>query len=245
MANTTFLALTNKLLRRINEVEIAQADFASVRGVQALAKDAINASINEINSQEFEWPFNASVYTQVLTAGTEQYSFASTVKSVNWDSFHLVKDDALGTNGLPLMHVSRDVRNRYFKNDDDNSTTDGLNAPTYVWPDYTFGFGVSPSPDEAYTVTFEYYLKPVELSAYDSESTIPTIYDDTIVQGALYHLYMFRDNTEQADRAGTKYRQLINRMRTILINNDDRMRSTMIVRRTSSGGVISNDYFRY
>lgn len=245
MANTTFLALTNKLLRRINEVEIAQADFASVRGVQALAKDLINVSINEINSQEFEWPFNAALYTQVLTAGTEQYAFSSTTKSVDWDSFHLVKDDTLGTNGLPLMHVSRDVRNRYFKNDDDNSSTDGLNVPTYVWPDYVFGFGVSPSPDEAYTVTFEYYIKPVELSAYNDESTIPTTYDDTIVQGALYHLYMFRDNNEQADRAGQKYKQLINRMRTILINKEDRMRSTMIVRRTSSGGVISNDYFRY
>lgn len=241
---TTYLALTNRLLRRINEVEIESSDFAATRGVQALAKDAINAAVNDINSEEFEWPFNAAIYTQVLTAGTEEYNFPITLKIPKWDSFHLVKDDALGTNGQPLLFISRDARNRYLKNDDDNAGVDGRNAPIYVFEKQGFGFGVSPSPDEAYTVTYEYFIQPVQLSAYTDTSTIPEYYDEAIIQGGLYHMYMFRDNSEQADRAASKFKREISRMRTILNNKEDRIRSTLIERK-SSIGVMSNDYFRF
>ena len=68
---STFLDLTNQLLRRLNEVEIAQADFPSVRGVQATAKDAIKNAIAKINQAEYEWPFNAVEHTQLLVVGQE------------------------------------------------------------------------------------------------------------------------------------------------------------------------------
>lgn len=242
---STFLNLTNRVLRRFNEVEIAQADFASTRGVQALAQDAVNAAINDINSMEFEWPFNATITTQVLTAGQEDYNFAATVKIPKWDSFHLVADDALDTDGKPLRFISRDQRNLYLKNDDDTAGADGLNEPSYVCPAQGFGFTLSPSPDEAYTVSYEYFIQPVQLSAYNDTSTIPEYYDEAIIQGAMYHMYMHRDNSEQADRAESKFKKEISRMRTLLINTADRISSTMIVQRRPSGGILSNDYFRY
>ena len=46
--STTYLALTNDLLRRINEVQLTTANFATAKNVQAIAKDAINNSIREI-----------------------------------------------------------------------------------------------------------------------------------------------------------------------------------------------------
>lgn len=246
MASTTYLELTNKLLRRLNEVEIAQSDFASVRGVQSLAKDMIQAAINEINMQEFEWPFNAATYTQTLTVGTEEYAFVDTIKSVDWDSFYLVADDALDVFARPLLFIAREARNRFLKVDDDNAGADGINAPTYVYKSHTFGFGISPSPDEAYTVTFDYFLKPVQLTDYDDTSTVPEIYDEVIIQAALFHFYMFRDNSEQAQIAKQNFRQLLNRMRSILLNDkDDRIRSTQVIRKGTSGGVWSNDYFRW
>ena len=66
---STYIDLTNALLRRLNEVEIEVADFADVRGVQALAKDAVRASIAKINAAEFEWPFNSAEHSQSLTVG--------------------------------------------------------------------------------------------------------------------------------------------------------------------------------
>jgi hypothetical protein len=38
---TTFLTLVNDTLRRLNEVEIASADFATVIGFRAQVKDAV------------------------------------------------------------------------------------------------------------------------------------------------------------------------------------------------------------
>jgi hypothetical protein len=53
---STFITLCNQTLRRLNEVEIAEAEFPSTRGVQSLVKDAVKAAIAKINQAEFEWP---------------------------------------------------------------------------------------------------------------------------------------------------------------------------------------------
>lgn len=244
MAITTYMTLTNRLLERLNEVIIAQSDFASTRGVQAMAKTVINSSIEAINIQEFEWPFNSAMATETLVAGTEEYTFGATVKTVKWDTFHLVKDASLGTNGHRLQFIDRDVRNRYLKNDDDNAGAAGLNVPLYVYPKHGAGFGISPSPDEAYEVTYEYFTYPVRLVAYDDQSTIPPMFDEAIIQGALYHFYMFRDNSEQADKAERNFTGWLGRMRSMLINNYDTMKGTIINRPSIAGGIVSSDYFR-
>ena len=57
---STYINLCNMVLRRLNEVEIATAEFANTRGIQSLVKDAVKASIAKINQAEFEWPFNAT-----------------------------------------------------------------------------------------------------------------------------------------------------------------------------------------
>jgi len=44
----TYINLVNELLRRLNEVEISEADFTTTKNVQSLAKDAVNSSIREI-----------------------------------------------------------------------------------------------------------------------------------------------------------------------------------------------------
>jgi len=62
---STFLNLCNQTLRRLNEVEISEAEFLTVSGVQALVKDAVKSAVARINQSEFEWPFNAASHTQV------------------------------------------------------------------------------------------------------------------------------------------------------------------------------------
>jgi len=63
---STYLDLCNLVLRRLNEVEIAADEFNSIRGVQALVKDAVKAALAKINQSEFEWPFNAAQHTATL-----------------------------------------------------------------------------------------------------------------------------------------------------------------------------------
>ena len=57
---STYIDLCNKVRRRLNEVEIAVGDFPTVRGVQALVKDAVRSSIATSHQAEFEGPCNAA-----------------------------------------------------------------------------------------------------------------------------------------------------------------------------------------
>ena len=214
---TTFLNLTNSLLRRLNEVEIAEAEFSGVRGVQSLSKDAVQNSINKINQAEYKWPFNAAEHTQVLAVGQEEYSWPSSFKVADWNTFQLQKDDTLNTNHMTLQTISR-----------------------YAWPGHGNGYGVSPSPDKAYTLKFRYYLQPTALSNFSDTSRIPDTYDHVILDGALYYMYMFRDNPEQAGVTSQLFLQGIKEMQGILINKYQSVRDTRIQRQRGLRTSFSN-----
>ncbi len=47
---TSFLTLTNDVLRELNEIELTSATFPSSQGIQSFVKNSINKSINEIQS---------------------------------------------------------------------------------------------------------------------------------------------------------------------------------------------------
>jgi hypothetical protein len=53
-----YIGLVNDINRRLNEVELTSANFATATGYYSFAKDAVNASIRHIQQEEFEWPWN-------------------------------------------------------------------------------------------------------------------------------------------------------------------------------------------
>ena len=69
-----FLAITNKVLRSLNEVELTSANFANSRGIQTAVKDFVNRSINDIYTSELEWPFLHADGTVTTVAGTAEYA---------------------------------------------------------------------------------------------------------------------------------------------------------------------------
>ena len=89
----TYVSLVNEVLRRMNEVELDTGGngFSDVRNLQALAKDAVNASVREILQTSQEWPFTLITYTQTLTAGTGTYDFPSDFSKADWDTFYIKK----------------------------------------------------------------------------------------------------------------------------------------------------------
>jgi len=54
---TTYLGLTNEVLRELNEVVLTSVNFDSATGIQAFIKDAINKSIFDIANEEPQLPF--------------------------------------------------------------------------------------------------------------------------------------------------------------------------------------------
>lgn len=231
MASSTYLQLTNELLRRLLENELDSTDFASARSTQAVAKDMIRTAVSEIYTLEKEWPFQYNTATQVLTVGTTEYNLPTDCKTPDWESFYIVKDDTLGVNTTPLRMISRDQWMKKFRPDDYNAGSDGLNVPAMVFDSsigHTRSFGVTPSPNEAYTVGFEYYRRSDDLEAYDDEVLIPSQYNYVIIAGALKHFNAHKDNLEQLAYWDGEFKKAVNSMRHDLIPKKDDVISTVI-----------------
>jgi hypothetical protein len=54
---TTYLDLTNEILRELNEITLTSANFSDAVGFQKFVKDMINKSIFDIANQEPQLPF--------------------------------------------------------------------------------------------------------------------------------------------------------------------------------------------
>ena len=225
---STYLDLTNQLLRRLNEVEIAQADFPSVRGVQATAKDAVKNAIAKINQAEYEWPFNAVQHTQLLAVGQEEYSWPQYLKVADFNSFQLQPNSSLGVQATQLKFIDRDTYYRNFKDLDDNAGAAGRAIPTTVAEGFGNGYAVTPSPDQAYTIKFRYYQTHNDLVAYGDLTRVPDTYDNVIIEGALMQMYMFRDNMEAAGISAQLFQQGVKEMQGILMNKYEAIRDTRI-----------------
>lgn len=224
----TFLDLCNTTLRRLNEVEISEAEFGNTRGVQSLVKDAVRNSINNINQAHFEWPFNAAQETATLTTGATEYSFPSTFKTIDWNSFQIIPDGTHETTNSRLTYIDRDEWYSKYRDADDNATTNGISKPEHVFNAHGFGFGVTPAPDNPYRIQFRYFVTETVLNDYDDTTTIPDSFKYVIVDGAVYHMYMFKDNTEQAQVTYQVFEQGIGRLRTLYINHQDSIRDTRV-----------------
>ena len=141
----TFLTLTNKVLARLNEVQLTSTSFSTARGIQVQAQNAVNESVRYINQKEFQYPFNHSTKTETLVPGTVRYTIPTTAKTVNYNTFRLVKDSDLGSSGGRLYIIQyNDYINSYITQEDEITTTnlDGslTDSATTITVNSTTGF---------------------------------------------------------------------------------------------------------
>ena len=95
---TTYLELSNRTLRELNEVEMTSSNFSSSRGIQTAIKDFINKSIHDIYNESVEIPLLHTSTTQATYTGDSEYTFPSDMRRVDFESFFL-KPNELITNG--------------------------------------------------------------------------------------------------------------------------------------------------
>jgi len=95
---TTYLTLTNSVLRELNETELTSSTFSSSRGIQTAVKDFINKGIHDIYNETGEIPLLYSRTTQDLTIGDNEYDFPNDFRKADMDSFSMGPKE-LVTNG--------------------------------------------------------------------------------------------------------------------------------------------------
>ena len=231
---STFLSLTNELLRRLNEVQIDQADFANVKNVQALAKDAINSSIRQMLQDAQEWPFTLVTYEQTLVAGTNAYNFPADYSKADWDTFYIKQLTSENNTPKKLNLITYDQYLTYYRSVEDLSGETGRTDPDYVYMTQDIKFGVTPVPDASYVVEYRYWKYPADLVAYDDTAVIPDRFKHVVIDGAMMYMMLFRSNEQSATMHSQKFEDGIKMMRRLVVDQSVNVVSTIITKPTST-----------
>lgn len=305
----TFLTLTNKVLARLNEVQLTTSSFANARGIQVQAKNAVNEAVRYINQREFNYPFNHSTETKTLTAGVVRYSIPTSAKTVDYHTFRIVKDSDLGNSGYRLSQLDYNEYINSVSDQEDEiksttldgaltdsattitvaSTTDfsssgtiyiGNEQITYTGTTSTTFTGATrgansttasahdsgttvaqfdqggvpehvirtpdnnyllyPFPNKSYSIKFDYFTFPSDMSASTDTTTIPERFDAVIADGATAFVYQYRGETSQYQLNMQRFEQGIKNMQTLLVNKFQYVRSTYIPRAGTYGANTLN-----
>jgi len=216
-----YLSLTNEVCRRLNETELTSSNFATATGFYSQVKDGINSAIRDINQKHFSWPFNHNTDDITLTAGELRYPLPENAKYTDFDTVRILRNASLDLNeARRLKQMSYDEYvDRYIDQEGETDTTKGT-VPEYIVRSQDGDLIVAPMPDKAYTIEYEFFMIPADLDTYDDVPTIPFRFKHVVVDGAMYHSYMFRDNLESATLSLRKFEDGLKQMRTLLVNEN-------------------------
>ncbi len=166
---TTYVTLVNKVLTRMNEVNLDTAGdgFDSVRNVQALAKEAVNSAVRMILQDTQEWPFLKTTQTKKLTEGTRQYDIPADMATVDWDTFYVKLSSFVTCSPQKLPVITYEDYLRFHRSNEELGGTDARTTPSRVYQTEDLKFGVTPLPDDAYEVEYRYWSYPTAITAYD------------------------------------------------------------------------------
>ena len=247
---TTYLNLTNEVLREINEIQLTSGTFAGAIGIQAFVKEAINRSLFDIANEEPQLPFFAAAasggtdpfygnVTVASVAGQRWYtlksgssSITTDYASIDWDDFYIT---TISVSGESAPYVSRCLKfitladwRRYLRDAEnaDDADTQVYGEPKYVIrsPDHR-KFGLSPIPDKVYNIHFYAYTIPTALSAHGDSIVLPDQYTPIISARTRYYVHQFKDNLQQAAFALEDYKKGMKNMKSNLINPQPKVMS--------------------
>lgn len=212
-----FLALTNEICGRLNETKLNSSNFATAINFYATIKDSINAAIRDINHQEYNYPFNHNTTEIILDTGVSRYPLPQNAKIVDFDNVKILRDDDLNVSTRVLKQIQYNEYTRRYLDDELNTAVTG-EVPRFIAKSKSNDFVIAPKPDKEYTLEIEYFIIPADLSLYDDVPTIPESFKHIILDGAMYHCYMFRDNAQSATLSKQKFDEGLKAMRSLLVN---------------------------
>ena len=101
-------------------------------------------------------------------------------------------------------------------------------VPQYIVRTLDNNYLLYPFPDKQYTLTFDYFTFPSDLSAHSDTTTIPERFAPVIVDGATAYAYQYRGELNQYQLNFERFNQGIKNMQSLVINKYDYIRSTKI-----------------
>ena len=116
---------------------------------------------------------------------------------------------------------------------------DNGGMPQYIVRTLDNNYLLYPYPDKEYTLLYDYFTFPNDLTAHGSTTTIPDRFKPVITDGATSFLYQYRGEMQQYSINFQRFEEGIKNIQSLLINKFDYIRSTVINRPTSSNSGVS------
>lgn len=238
---STFLVLANKVIRHFNEVQLTSTNFSAATGFQDFVKDSILDAVRIIEQSEQEWPWRWNAASQTLTGTTQDYSFPTTTldttDKIDWDSFVLKRDDTLDPTVTEkrIQYISWDqYLHDYAARDANISTGDAsIREPKFVtWRQEEDKYRLTPTPDRAYTIGFEWWGFRADMSAHGDTTRIPQRFDHVIDRYAKSFCYDWRGDESRAAKLFNAGDSGVSDMKISLVNREQTLRSGRIRNRT-------------
>ena len=227
-----FMGLVNKICHKMNEVPLTTSNFASANGFYSDAKDSVNSAIDDINHDEFQWPFNHSLGTQVLTVdGTVRYAIPADAKAVNWNSFRVRRNDTFGNDTVFLHPKDYEFYIKYIADAEYDTANESIRTvPNTVYEDLNRDIIIYPPADNAYTVDFDYYILPTPLVNPTDVPTAPVAFESVIYSGSLHYAYEFRSDIENSQKHLSAYNRKLKAWRRVYSARQRNMKDNRVIR---------------
>ena len=201
-------------------MRLTETTFLSPRGLQAFAKEAVNRALMDIatSTPEWDWLKTGTVEfpnTVSTVDGTQWYNFKSVVapdtaySSIDFDTFFL--DNGVDTFDN-IQVISYDTWNKNHRKMDQDVNSTGGRPRFVIETNDSNTFGLSPVPDDVYTISFRSWEDANTLANALDTLPFPDRYFNTLVSRGRYYLWTFKENDFQTNVADRDYQSGLNRM---------------------------------
>lgn len=213
----------------MNEVPLNSTQFASARGLHQFAKEAINRAYFDM-IQEFKWPWmqigdnslgelqDSGERTVVPTSTWTQLPVANPYKDViDWSTIYYRDGD---DNKLYLQYLE------WEDFEDFQDTIERMPDPAYIVQSADGrSMGLIPFPDTNIgKIYYRIWTRPSRFSLATDEIPMPDIHFQTLVDGALHHMWTFRGDAEASALAYQRWEKGLRKMKQKYTNQSTRAR---------------------
>tara|TARA_R110000787_G_scaffold65150_1_gene146723 strand:- start:60 stop:989 length:930 start_codon:yes stop_codon:yes gene_type:complete len=202
---------------------------------------------NEYISKEFASQEDEIISTTLDGSHTDSVSVLTLTSSTGFSSEGTV---FVGSEQITYTAVSGNTLTGCTRGD--NSTTaaayssgvtvtqfDNGGMPQYIVRTLDNNYLLYPFPDKEYTLAYDYFTFPDDLTAHGDITSIPDRFKPVITDGATSFLYQYRGEMQQYQINFERFEEGIKNIQSLLINKFDYIRSTVINKSPSSNFGIS------
>ena len=212
-------------IKRSTTLNVAGSNLANLDYNEYISKEFVNQE-DDVITTTLNGSHSSSVTTLTLTSSTDFSATGTVYIGGEQVSYTAISGNDLtgctrGANSTTAATHSSGVTVTQFTNG---------GVPQFIVRTLDNNYLLYPFPDKEYTLAFDFFTFPDDLSAHGDTTTIPDRFKPIIADGAAAFVYQYRGETAQYQLNFQRFEQGIKNMQSLLINKFEYVRSTVIHR---------------